>query len=64
MYQNLTYSDLFISSLQLTIKTNNSLYGWMESSARMQQEECFSQCYKFLLDRDFGVNVPNSSFSE
>jgi hypothetical protein len=32
----------------------------------MQQEEymCFTQWYKFLLDKDFGVNVPNSSFFE
>ena len=25
---------------------------------------CFSQWYKFLLDQDFGVNVPNFSFFE
>jgi hypothetical protein len=31
--------------------------------SKMQQEECFfSQWYKFLLDYDFGVNMPNSSF--
>lgn len=37
----------------------------MESWAKMQQEEyVFSQLYKFLLDQDLGVNVPNSSFFE